>query len=150
MGDRRYEIRRWHAEEAEMEMKECQADASMVDARQMGHITQTGAWISVLPFTINVTELRAQEWRESLFLPYGIDPYDLPEHCNECGMEFKICHALDFQKGGLITARHNGICDGVFDLASKSFTPTHLCDDPNIYTGRTMSGRKDKVKGYPS
>ena len=27
-------------------------------------------------------------------------------------------------------ARHNDICDGVADLAGKSFTPSDVCNDP--------------------
>ena len=43
--------------------------------------TNTGAWLSVLPFTVNRTELGDQEWRKSIFLCYGIDPPYLPTNC---------------------------------------------------------------------
>ena len=70
----------------------------------------------MLPSTVNGTELGAQEWREYLFLRYGIDPPDLPCHCDGCGAAFSIYHALDCKKGGLITACHNKLCDGVHNL----------------------------------
>ena len=47
-------------------------------------------------------------------------------------------------------ARQKNILDGVADLARKSFTPTHVRDDPKIYTGRAVHGGKEKLKGSPS
>ena len=86
----------------------------------------------MLPSTINEKELGAQEWMDSLFLHYGIDPPDLPEHFNSCGAAFSIYHNLDCKKGGLITARQNELRDGVANLASKAFTPMHMRDDQNV------------------
>ena len=77
------------------------------------------------------------------------NPPDLPDHCNECSAAFDICHAIDCKKRGLIMARRNKICDGVVNLVSKAFTSTHVCDDPKIYTGRSVHGGKEKLKGYP-
>ena len=57
---------------------------------------------------------------------YGIKPTNLPSHCNVCGVSFSICHALECKKGGLITARHNKLHDGVNDLAGKAFIPAHM------------------------
>ena len=84
------------------------------------------------------TELGAQEWRDSLFLNYRIDPPDLPGHCNEFGVSFFICHTLNFKKGGLITACYNKLCDGVTDVVIKAFTPTHAHEDPKINKGRVV------------
>ena len=61
----------------------------------MGRILRTGLWLSVLPSTANGTELGAQEWRDSLFLRYGIEPPDLPDYCDGLGAAFSICHALE-------------------------------------------------------
>ena len=49
----------------------------------------------VLPSTVNGTELGAQEWRDILFLRYGLEPPDLPNYCNGCEARFSISHALD-------------------------------------------------------
>ena len=89
----------------------------------------------VLPSTINWTELGAQEWKESLVLRYCIDPPDLPDHCDGCGVELSICHALDCEKYNLVTARHNKIRGRVANLAGKAFIPAHVRDDPKIFTG---------------
>ena len=75
---------------------------------------------------------------DALFLRYGIDPLDLPHYCDGCNTTFSICHALNYNQGGLVTARHNELCDGVVDLAGKAFTPTHMRNDPLIYTGCAM------------
>ena len=47
-------------------------------------------------------------------------------------------------------ARQNRLWGGVADHARKDFTPTHVGDNPKIYTGCAMSGGKDNLKGYPS
>ena len=70
------------------------------------------AWLLVLP-----------EWRYFLFLSYSIKPHDLLSHCDGCGEAFSICHTLDCKKGGLITAFHNELHDGVVDLQEKTLLP---------------------------
>ena len=90
MGERRDDIRWRNTEEAETAMGEAWAAASKPDEQQLGWIQQTEAWLSVLPPTVNETELGVQAWRDSLFLGYGIDPPDLPSHCDGCGEAFTI------------------------------------------------------------
>ena len=66
----------------------------VLHARQMQRATKTGAWLTVQLSTVNGTELGAQEWRYALFLWYGIEPPDLPTHCDGCQSKFSISHAL--------------------------------------------------------
>ena len=54
----------------------------VLQSRFMQRASKTGAWLTVLPSTVNGTELGAQEWRDALFLRYGLDPPDLPKYCN--------------------------------------------------------------------
>ena len=108
----------------------------------MQRAAKTGAWLMVLPSTVNGTELGGQEWRDALFLRYGLEPPDLPKYCDGCEARFSISHALDCKKGGLVTARYNELCDVVADLAGKSFTQSHVRDDPLMYSGRAMSKTK--------
>ena len=61
---------------------------------------------------------------------------------------FSISHALDCKKGGLVTARHNELCDGVADLAGKAFTPSHVGDNPLIYSGCAV--KRTKATPYGS
>ena len=70
-------------------------------------------------------ELEAQEWKEYFFLHCVIETPDSPDHCDGFGSAFSIYHTLNCKKGGLATARQNELCDGVFDLAIKAFTPKY-------------------------
>ena len=100
----------------------------------MRRAAKTGAWLTVLPSTVNEAKLGAQEWRDVLFLWYGLDPPDLPKYCYGCQARFYISHALDCKKGGLVTARHNKLCEGLSYLDGKAFTPSHVRDDPLVYS----------------
>ena len=71
----------WQAEEDMMTALE---GAPVLHARRLQRATNTGAWLIVQPSTVNGTELGAQEWRDALFLWYGLEPPDLPTHCDGC------------------------------------------------------------------
>ena len=107
----RYDIGWRHDEATKTALGEAWAAASAEDAHQTGYITRMGEWLSVLPSTVNVMELRAQEWRYSFFLRYSIDPTNLPEPCDGYGVAFDICHTIYCKKGGLITANHKELRD---------------------------------------
>ena len=109
-----------------------------------------GAWISVMLSTVNRTELGAKERRYSLLLRYGIEILDIPEHCDGCGTAFDIYHTLNFKKGSLVTACQNKLRNGVADYVIKAFTPTHVYDDPKIYTVCAIRGGKNDIKWSPS
>ena len=100
--------------------------AQVLQARQMIRAEKTGAWLTVLPPTVNGTELGAQEWRDAFFLRYGMEPPDLPKYYDGCEAQFSISHDLDCKKGGLVTAPHHELHDGVADLAGKAFTSSHV------------------------
>ena len=93
-----------------------------------------------------VVSVMYEVMRDSLFLCYGIEKTDLPYHCNNCGVAFSICHALDRKKDGLIMAHQNELSDGVANLEGKAFTPTHVHDDSKIFTGCYLRGGKTKGK----
>ena len=99
------------------------------------------------PSTVNGMELGAQEWRDALFLRYGIDPPDLPHYYNSCNTTLFICHALDCKRGGLVTERRNKLRDGVTDLAVKNFTPTQVHDEILIFTGCAVKKQKANPDG---
>ena len=89
----------------------------------------------------------AQEGGIAPFLRYGLDPPDLPKYCDGCNAKFSICHALDCKRGGLVTARHNELRDGVADLASRAFTPSHVRNSPLIYQGCAVMRTKVQPAG---
>ena len=70
----------------------------VLQSRRMRRAEKTGAWITVLPSTVNGKDLGAQEWRDALFLRYGLEPPDLPKYCDGCKARFSISHALDCKK----------------------------------------------------
>ena len=119
----------------------------VLHARQLRRATKIGAWLTVQPSTVNGKELGAQEWRNVFFLRYGLHPPDLPTHCNGCQAKFCISHALDYKKDGLVMACHNKLRDKVVDLAGKAFTPSHVRDDPLIYSGRAVKRTKAAPSG---
>ena len=87
-------------------------------------------------------ELGAQEWPDSLFLRYGLEPPKLPKYCDWCQVRFSISHTLDCKKGGLVMACHIKLRDGVADLVGKAFTPSHVRDEPVMYSGRAVRRTK--------
>ena len=97
---------------------------------------------------MNVTGLEDQEWRDFLFLCYLIDPSDLSNSCNGCGVQFYVAHDLDCKKGVLVTTPHNDLHDGFTDLVSNAFTPWYICDDHLIHTGCAMWGVKNQPVLY--
>ena len=76
-----------------------------------------------------------------------MDPPDLPIYCDGCQAKLLISHALDFKKGGLVTERHNKLCEGVADLSGKAFNPSHVRDKLLIYSGRAVKRTKATPTG---
>ena len=128
-------VRKWGEIRAKEALTAALERAMVLQERHMRRAAKTGAWLTVLPSTVNGTELGAQEWCNALILRYGLDPPDLPKYCDRCQALFSISHALDFKKDRLVTMRHNELRDRVADLAGKAFTPSHVHDDPLIYSG---------------
>ena len=123
------------------------ARAPVQGAHRLRWAKKTGAWLTVQPSIVNGTELGEQAWRDDLSLRYGLDPPDLPKYCDVCNAKFTICHALNCNRGGLVTARHNELRDGVADLDGKAFTPLHVRNDSLIFTGFAVNRPKDKPAG---
>jgi hypothetical protein len=85
---------------------------------------EAGHWISVMPSSVNGTELSSVEYRDALLLRYGRTPGDLQQHCDGCGQRFDVRHGLECKKGGNVISRHNEIRDELSDLASKALIPS--------------------------
>ena len=65
MREGRDDIFQRNANAAETALGESRSSSSTDNDRRMGHITQTVLWMSVLPSTINGTDLGVQEWIDS-------------------------------------------------------------------------------------
>jgi len=102
---------------------------------------ETGAWLSVLPSTVNGTVLSAQEFQDALSMRYAETPHNFPDKCDGCDAQFSLQHALGCKKGGLVIFRHNEIRDELVNLASRAFTPSAVRDEPLIH-GRANEKEK--------
>ena len=51
----------------------------VLHARRIQRAAKTGAWLTLMPSTVNRTELGAQEWRDALFLRYDLEPQEMPQ-----------------------------------------------------------------------
>ena len=96
----RLDVRHRGEQRAEAALTTALKGALVLQARQMRRSEKTRAWLKVLLSTVNDTELGAQEWRDALFLRYGLDRMDLPSHCDGCNAKFTISHTLDCKRGG--------------------------------------------------
>ena len=65
-------------------------------------------------------DLSANEFRDALALRYHKALMRLPESYDRCGGPFTVCHALDCQKVGLETQRHNEVRDALGDIAAMA------------------------------
>ena len=95
LGEGRTAVRRRGKVQAEEALMAVLEGALVFHARRLRRAAMTGAWLTVLPSTVNGTELGVQEWRDALFLRYDLDPPYLPTHCDGCQAKFLISHALD-------------------------------------------------------
>ncbi len=102
---------------------------------------ETGAWLSVLPSTVNGTALSAQEFQDAPSMRHAETPHNFPDKCDGCDAHFSLQHALGCKKGGLVIFRHNEIRDELVNLASRAFTPSAVRDEPLIY-GRANENMK--------
>ena len=88
-------MRRREQSRAEESLMASLEGGPVLHAHRMRRAAKTGAWLTVLPSTVNETELGAREWRNALFLQYGLEPPDLPKYYDGCQAQFSISHALD-------------------------------------------------------
>ena len=130
LRESRTSVWRKSTQRAEEALASTTARGPVQGAHQLRQATKTGAWLTVQPSTVNGTDMGVQEWWDSLFLRYVLDPPDLSNYCDGCNAKFTICHTLDCKRGSLVTARHNYLRDGVEYLSVKAFFPSHVQNDP--------------------
>ena len=58
------------------------------------------------------------EFRDALALRYHRPLLRILACCDGCGAQFSLEHALDYKKGGLVTQRHNKVCDSLGYITS--------------------------------
>ena len=77
--------------------------------------------ITVVPVMDHQFDLAPTEFRDALALRYQRPISRIPEKYDGYGAFFSLEHALDCEKGGLVTQRHNEIRDALGDIASMAF-----------------------------
>ena len=77
---------------------------------------ETGAWLPVLPSTVNGTVLLAQEFQDALLMRHTETLHSFPDKCDGCDAHFSLQHALRCKKGGLVIFRDNQIEDKLVNL----------------------------------
>ena len=82
-----------------------------------------GNWLTAMPNRLNGMELLTEEFRDSLWLRYGLFPQSIPPDCNGCGQPFTTEHAMSCKKGGLVLLSHNGVAAECHDLCARTLTP---------------------------
>ena len=82
-------------------------------------VSEKGAssWLTSLPLNKYDFHLTKQEFRDALYLRYGITPPKLPLTCI-CGASNNVNHALSCARGGFIIMRHNEVRDISSELLS--------------------------------
>ena len=134
----------------EAKLKEITSKLDPDTARMVKRGRLCGQWLSVMPLTVNGTELSPQEFRDNLLLRQGRAPGDLPKHCDGCGATFTMTHALDCKVGGLIHQRHDEIKFELMEWASKALTPSAVRVEPLMHTDSTPDeGTKTNGKSKP-
>jgi hypothetical protein len=128
----------------ESEMTQLTSKLSCDDRRTILRGQETGQWLSVLPSTVNGTELSAVEFRDALNMRYARTPPGLQPSCDGCNQKFSVRHALQCPKGGLVISRHDEIRDELIDLASKTFSPSAVRDEPKIQKSRNPEVKSDE------
>ena len=98
---------------------------------RLSRSTESGQWLGAIPHRLNGTELSADEFRDGLYLRYGLQPRRLPTHCDGCGDPFSVAHAMSCKVGGLIHGRHNDLRDEWAHHCDRAF-PGRPVSEPSI------------------
>ena len=94
-------------------------------------------WLNVLPVSRHQFDLSAQEFRDALAIRYRKPLLGIPLHCDGCGSDFDLSHALSCRKGGLVIQRHNEIRDTFGDLSALVWG--QVCREPVVRESRSDS-----------
>ena len=93
-------------------LEELKVSLSVRTQRAVDLASEKGAssWLAAIPLKDMNFDLSKREFRDALRLRYNWPIPDSPSVC-VCGCSFTVDHAMIFQRGGLVTQRHNEIRD---------------------------------------
>lgn len=87
-------------------------------------------WLNILPVSKHHFDLSPQDFRDALAIRYRKPLLDFPLHCDGCGSDFDLSHALSCCKDGLIIQRHNEVRDAFGDLVALVWG--QVCREPVV------------------
>jgi hypothetical protein len=105
--------------------------------RRLLRTCHTGCWLTALPSVLTRTNLSAQEWRDALYLRYGLTPPNIPSLCDGCHKQNSLTHAIHCLSGGLVTLRHNEIRQELGAIACEVFPPSAVSVEPLLTITQT-------------
>ena len=70
-----------------------------------------GLYYSVAPSALNGTILLANEWQDIIRLHCNHAPLDMPDHCDGCGANVTVEHALSCKLDVLVHIKHDDVAD---------------------------------------
>lgn len=124
-----------HARDAAQLQQLCQQEG-LRESRRLQRAKDTGIWLSVLPQTLNGTDLSRDEFRDSVRIRLGLPVLALPTTCDGCGKPFSLAHSQVCKNGGLVTMRHDDLKMEIMSLCAQAFSPGAVRDEPKINTYR--------------
>ena len=95
----------------------------------------SGAWLTVCPDTLGGTLLSQQEFVDNARIQLNLKVLNLPQHCDGCGAEISVEHALSCKKGGLVSIRHDDVRNEAGALAELALPKTRVSYEPFIFHG---------------
>ena len=93
--DGRKEIQHQKSQEAEEDFSATLERISPMESHRLCIRSKTGVSLYIMTPTVNGMELGSQEWRDTIFLRYGIENPDPTHQCDGCEVRFSISQPLD-------------------------------------------------------
>ena len=137
-GRRRKGLRKAQAHVEKSTFEALKSAAGVADARRLQRATETGAWLTAMPNTLNGTDLSADEFKDNLRLRLGLCPTSLPHRCEGCNERFTVEHAMSCAKGGLVLLRHNDIAAEWTSLCAQALSQSAVSAEPLIHSRRDV------------
>ena len=85
---------------------------------------KTVGWITCRPNVEDHIDLTPAEFRDNMAIRYGYEPPKIDPHCDGCGAQNSLEHALNCKTGGLVIRRHDEVVDVLCDLSAKAWEPS--------------------------
>jgi hypothetical protein len=77
-------------------------------AIDLANIKGASTWLTARPLYKHKTVLQKSDFRDALYLRYGLEPRNLPDACG-CGKPFNVAHAMQCMTGGYRGLMHNEV-----------------------------------------